>query len=186
MPVKVIDVTDIKNTEGEKTGVKEELCSKEWNTYPEITVSYKPLKPVKAITKTAKPTETVKEETKPVEDHLFAQDLWKACGWQGGTIHQVIEEIYRLKTIEKELNELKLKLIDSHIKNPATAHVKAIPGTAQEIMGNIIILNFANIPDDTTRKEMKKVGFKWNSKDKIWIADKTTESENIANLIMGV
>ena len=31
------------------------------------------------------------------------QEVYEALGWQGGTIHQVIAEIKRLKNIEAEL-----------------------------------------------------------------------------------
>jgi hypothetical protein len=33
-------------------------------------------------------------------------DVYKALGWQGGTIHQVIAEIKRLKNIEQSAKEL--------------------------------------------------------------------------------
>ena len=32
---------------------------------------------------------------------LFQQELFAACGWQGGTIHQVADEIRRLRAVEE-------------------------------------------------------------------------------------
>jgi len=33
-------------------------------------------------------------------DNVFIQEVYKALGWQGGTIHQVVKEIERLKSCE--------------------------------------------------------------------------------------
>jgi uncharacterized protein with PIN domain len=41
--------------------------------------------------------------------NIFQDEVYKALGWQGGTIHQVITEIKRLKKAESDLkNCLKL------------------------------------------------------------------------------
>lgn len=42
-------------------------------------------------------------------------DLCTACGWQGGTIHQVIDEIIRLKKFESNYSKL-VDLMTSYIK----------------------------------------------------------------------
>jgi hypothetical protein len=33
---------------------------------------------------------------------MYLKELCEACGWQGGTIHQLIAEIKRLKGIEAQ------------------------------------------------------------------------------------
>jgi len=47
------------------------------------------------------------------ETSIFQDEVYKALGWQGGTIHQVIAEIKRLKTFEKESKTLLNELIDT-------------------------------------------------------------------------
>lgn len=39
--------------------------------------------------------------------HLFMKDLCETLGWQGGTIHAVIEEVHRLKTKSVQLEHLR-------------------------------------------------------------------------------
>jgi hypothetical protein len=54
------------------------------------------------------------DDMKKCNSSTFEEEVYKALGWQGGTIHQVVSEIKRLK--EMDTSTILLQLVEIIIK----------------------------------------------------------------------
>ena len=53
-----------------------------------------------------------------MEKQIFLNDAIKILGWQGGTIHQVLDEIKRLKKLDKNCIGCRYNSVETNVWHP--------------------------------------------------------------------